>query len=124
MAASSKGRRKNRPKATAVSAARSTASSSQKRTSRSPHLKGPMLFGRTNYLLLGISIALLIVGYAAMAIDNQVRSFITLYFSPVVLMAGYLLVIYAIFYRPKSENNEQMSTVVSSSDASPETSED
>lgn len=83
-----------------------------------------MLFGRTNYLLLGISIALLIVGYAAMAIDNQVRSFITLYFSPVVLMAGYLLVIYAIFYRPKSENNEQMSTVVSSSETSPETSED
>jgi hypothetical protein len=118
MAASSKGRRKNRPKPTSVSTSRTSVSPSQKRTSRSAHQKGPMLFGRMNYLLLGISIALLIVGYSAMAIDNQIRSFTSLYFAPVVLMTGYLLVIYAIFYRPKKQEN------VSAELTSAETSEE
>lgn len=72
-----------------------------------------MLFGRKNYLLLGISIVLLIIGYSAMAIDNQIRSFTSLYFAPIVLMAGYLLVIYAIFYRPKNEESNKISEVTS-----------
>lgn len=108
MAASSKGRRKNRPKSTASVAVKSTSSISQKRRSSSPHVKGPMLFERKNYQILGIALVLLIVGYSAMAIDNQVRSFITLYFSPAILMVGYLLVIYAIFYRPKSTSEAQI----------------
>jgi len=104
MAASSKGRRKNRPKSTVAVAAKSKSSPTQKRRSVSSQVKGPMLFERKNYLLLGVAIALLIVGYAAMAMDNQVRSFISLYLSPIILMAGYLLVIFAIFYRPKDKS--------------------
>ena len=109
MAASSKGRRKNRPKSTASVAVKSSPSLTQKRRSNSLHVKGPMLFERKNYLILGLALGLLIVGYSAMAIDNQVRSFITLYFSPVILMTGYLLVIYAIFYRPKNRSDAQAS---------------
>ena len=120
MAASSKGRRKNRPKLTTTSASRTNLSASQKRGSRSAHLKGPMLFGRTNYLLLGISIALLIVGYSAMAIDNQVRSFVSLYFAPIVLMTGYLLVIFAIFYRPKKEVVDQTTSAATATEPSEE----
>jgi len=104
MAASSKGRRKNRPKSTVAVAAKSKSSLTQKRKSVSSHVKGPMLFERRNYLLLVVAIALLIVGYTAMAMDNQVRSFISLYLSPIILMAGYLLVIVAIFYRPKDKS--------------------
>ena len=62
-----------------------------------------MVFGRRNYVLLLIGLALVIVGYAMMRIENEVDGFLSLYLAPLLILGGYLEVIYAILWRPKEE---------------------
>ena len=62
-----------------------------------------MVFGRRNYVLLLIGLALVIVGYAMMRIENEVDGFLSLYLAPLLILGGYLEVIYAILWRPKKE---------------------
>lgn len=59
----------------------------------------PMLFSPLNYKLLGIGVLMVIVGFTAMRIENEVYGIISLYISPVVILAGYIMVIYAILKR-------------------------
>jgi hypothetical protein len=59
----------------------------------------PMLFSPLNYKLMGLGVLLVIIGFAAMRIENEVYGVISLYFSPVVILAGYIMVIYAILKR-------------------------
>ena len=62
-----------------------------------------MVFGRRNYVLLLIGLALVVVGYAMMRIENEVDGFLSLYLAPLLILGGYLEVIYAILWRPKKE---------------------
>lgn len=62
-----------------------------------------MVFTQRNYVLLLLGIALLIVGYAIMRIENEVDGFISLYVAPLLIVGGYLEVIYAILWRPSSD---------------------
>ncbi|HKJ30842.1 MAG TPA: hypothetical protein VKA34_03400 [Balneolales bacterium] len=55
-----------------------------------------MLFGEDNYKLIVLGLVLIIAGFAAMYIENKVNGFISLYISPVVIVAGYAEIIYAI----------------------------
>lgn len=55
-----------------------------------------MIFGPWNYKVLSLGLILVIVGFSAMYMENKVEGFISLYISPVVIMAGYLTVIVAI----------------------------
>lgn len=55
-----------------------------------------MLFTALNYKLLGLGILMVIVGFTIMRIENEVYGFISLYVSPVVILAGYIVVIVAI----------------------------
>lgn len=55
-----------------------------------------MLFGTWNYKILSLGFFLIIVGFVAMYLENEVHGFISLYISPIVIMAGYLSVIVAI----------------------------
>lgn len=81
--------------------------SSQK--SASPPRQG-LTFTRTNYILLGISVLIILTGYVAMYLDNQVNSLTSLYIAPTLLMGGYLLVIYAILKRePSGESSAEQS---------------
>lgn len=64
-----------------------------------------MVFGRRNYLLLLLCVALVVVGFAAMRIENEVDGIVSLYVAPLLILGGYLGVIYAILHRPK-ENAE------------------
>lgn len=59
----------------------------------------PMLFSPLNYKLMGLGVLLVIIGFTAMRIENEVYGVISLYFSPVVILAGYIMVIYAILKR-------------------------
>lgn len=59
----------------------------------------PMLFSALNYKLTGLGVLLVILGFTAMRLENEVYGFISLYISPVVILAGYILVIYAILKR-------------------------
>lgn len=55
-----------------------------------------MIFSSWNYKVLAIGLLLVVVGFSAMYIENEVEGFISLFISPIVIMAGYLTVIVAI----------------------------
>lgn len=60
-----------------------------------------MVFSRHNYVLLLMAVAFVFLGYVIMRIDNQVEGFISLYVAPLMILGGYLGVIYAILWREK-----------------------
>lgn len=64
----------------------------------------PMFFSAFNYKLIGIAIILIVAGFTAMYLENEVNGFISLYISPVVIMAGYVLVIFAILKHDRPED--------------------
>lgn len=59
------------------------------------------IFVRRNYQLLALSLLLVSLGFLLMRIENEVDGFISLYVSPLMIVGGYLGVIYAILWRPK-----------------------
>ncbi len=65
-----------------------------------------LVFQRHNYVLLLIGLALVVVGYIVMRVDNQVDGFLSLYVAPLLILGGYMEVIYAIMWRPKQEEEE------------------
>lgn len=58
-----------------------------------------MVFDAFNYKLLAIGLFLVIAGFTAMYLENEVSGFISLFISPIVIMAGYVTVIFAIMMR-------------------------
>ncbi|MBN8589992.1 MAG: DUF3098 domain-containing protein [Rhodothermia bacterium] len=67
--------------------------------------KGPvqMPFDRQNYVILFGCVGLLVLGYGLMRMENDAFGFISLYLSPLLLLTGYLGIVYAILKRPKQE---------------------
>ena len=64
-------------------------------------------FTTTNYILFGIGLALIIVGYLVMA-TGEVNSFQSLTLAPIMLFTGYIIVIPAgLIYRKKSSDVEE-----------------
>ncbi|MEM8558969.1 MAG: DUF3098 domain-containing protein [Bacteroidota bacterium] len=91
---------------------RSTASSTEAPTRRAGRRgargKARLAFSRQNYLLLGLGLALIVAGYAIMLMDNAtsddpVNSPLSLYLAPLLLLAGYVEIVYAILWRPRAE---------------------
>ena len=63
-------------------------------------------FGRMNYLLLGLGVFIIALGFFLMSLDDFVDATqfsISLYIAPVVVVAGFIEIIYAIMYQPKQE---------------------
>lgn len=65
----------------------------------------PMLFSSWNYKVLSLGLLLVIVGFTAMYIENEVHGFISLFVSPILIMAGYLTVILAIMKQDSPAGN-------------------
>ena len=84
-------------------AKKSSRSSTQRRTRKG---RVTMLFTRQNYLLLIIGIVAVVIGYTTMRIENEVDGFISLYVAPLLILGGYLEIIYAILWRPRQEEPE------------------
>ena len=64
-------------------------------------------FSTPNYVLFGIGLALIIVGYFVMA-AGEVNSFQSLTIAPIMLFVGYIIVIPAgLIYREKSSDVEE-----------------
>lgn len=61
--------------------------------------RSTMVFSALNYKLLALGLLLVIAGFTAMYIENEVSGFISLFVSPLVIMAGYVTVIIAIMKR-------------------------
>ncbi len=64
-----------------------------------------MAFRRKNYLLLLIGVAAVVLGYAMMRIDNEVEGFVSLYIAPLIILGGYLEIIWAILVQPEEEKD-------------------
>ena len=47
---------------------------------------------------------MIVGGYVIMRMENEMDGFISLYVAPLILLAGYLEVIYAILWRPAKES--------------------
>ena len=63
--------------------------------------KAPMPFATRNYALMVTGLVVVGIGYVIMAAEQEVDGFLSLYVSPLLLMAGYIEIIYAIVWRPK-----------------------
>lgn len=63
----------------------------------------PMFFSAYNYTLIGIAIFLIVGGFTAMYLENEVNGFISLFISPIVIMAGYVLVVFAIMKHDRDD---------------------
>jgi hypothetical protein len=74
----------------------------------------PMLFTPLNYKLMGLGLLFLVIGFTAMRIENEVHGFVSLYISPVVIIAGYATVLYAILKRDHKIDNDPSTTNSSS----------
>ncbi|MEM6263543.1 MAG: DUF3098 domain-containing protein [Bacteroidota bacterium] len=63
-------------------------------------------FGRMNYILLMVGVAILIVGFFLLSLDpfiDATEFSISLYVAPLIIMAGFIEIIFAIMYQPKNE---------------------
>ena len=59
-----------------------------------------MAFRALNYKILGVGVLLIVIGFTLMRLENEVYGFISLYVSPVIIMAGYITVAVSILKRP------------------------
>ncbi|MEX0746987.1 MAG: DUF3098 domain-containing protein [Rhodothermales bacterium] len=59
-----------------------------------------MVFSRRNYLLMLVGVSAVVLGYVMMRLENEVEGVISLYIAPVIILAGYLEIIYAILVNP------------------------
>ena len=70
------------------------------------------MFSKQNYVLLLISLAVIVVGFALLAgggsdnpneFSEEIFSVRRLYVAPIIILGGYFLVIYAIMKKPNKE---------------------
>jgi hypothetical protein len=72
-----------------------------------------MIFGPKNYTWLTIGVLCIVFGFTAMRIENEIRGIISLYISPVVIVAGFAIIAWSIVLK-------QDSAVESKTSSSPE----
>ena len=61
-----------------------------------------MLFGTMNYILTGVSILVLVIGFTLMSGTEDIYNSTKLTVAPIVVFFGFVMGIVAIFYRKKS----------------------
>lgn len=67
----------------------------------------PLVFEKRNYLRFLVSVLLIVVGFVAMGMEGEFLGFVSRTVSPIVIVAGYAGVIYAILWRPGDEEAEK-----------------
>ncbi len=64
--------------------------------------KEGMIFSKENYTLTTISVLVIVIGFALMAgKDGNIYDFRRTTLAPIVVIAGFVMGIYAIFYKKK-----------------------
>jgi uncharacterized Tic20 family protein len=69
-------------------------------TRKSNKGRSSLVFQKQNYVLLAVSVLLIAVGFVAMYLDGQFLGFVSLTVSPLIILSGYALLVYAILRRP------------------------
>lgn len=67
--------------------------------------KSKLPFGKKNYQWMIIGIVTLVVGFVTMSLDRQPHGFgfLGLTLGPIIVMAGFIIEIFAILIRPEKE---------------------
>jgi len=60
-----------------------------------------MVLGAQNYMLLGVAVLCLAIGFGGMYIENEFTGWFSLYISPLFLVAGFVTVVFAILWKEK-----------------------
>lgn len=83
-------------------------SEKQKRRKKSVKIQESrsMVFEKQNYILLGIAVLLLTVGFGGMYIENEFTGWFSLYVSPLFLVAGFITVVVAILWKNENARSE------------------
>jgi hypothetical protein len=76
--------------------------------------KRDLAFGKANYVLLAIGMVVVVVGFLLMsgsgstetAYDPDIFSARRIKVAPLVCLAGFVSMIYAVIYRPKDKENK------------------
>ena len=65
--------------------------------------KHKLAFGRQNYILMLAGIAVLILGFIIMSMDNNTFGFgaLGLTIGPIIVMIGFIIEFFAILHKPK-----------------------
>jgi hypothetical protein len=65
-------------------------------------------FGKKNYQMMVAGLLIIMIGFIVMMLDKEPHGFgflgITL--SPVIVLAGFVVEVFAILHTPKDENNQ------------------
>lgn len=78
----------------------------KKKTSKKPPFIEHLTFKTINYLIFGVAILVIIIGYFIMA-NGDTYSFQSLTLAPVVLLIGYLVIVpIAILYKKKNNSTQ------------------
>jgi hypothetical protein len=65
-----------------------------------------MVFGTLNYIMLGASLLILVLGFALMSGTTDIYSSTKITIAPIVVILGFALGIVSIFYKGKSSSGE------------------
>ena len=65
-----------------------------------------MVLGKRNYQLIAVGVCAIIIGYTLMAVEGEIDGWLSLYVAPLILIFGYLEIIYALLWRPDPEKRE------------------
>lgn len=76
--------------------AKSTSQVRRHKRKRKGEPEKPMLFSSGNYMFMLIGIMMVVTGFLAMYIESQEKGFISLYVSPIVIIAGFIVVAVSI----------------------------
>ena len=68
---------------------------------------GTLVFENRNYVLLLVGVALIVIGFSAMYIENAYQGFVSLYISPVLIVGGYAEIIYALLWSPSNDESAE-----------------
>ncbi len=65
-----------------------------------------MILSTHNYVLIALGVLAIVVGYAIMRLENEIDGFLSLYVAPLLILGGYLEIIYAILWRGSIHTND------------------
>ncbi|MCC5933789.1 MAG: DUF3098 domain-containing protein [Candidatus Cyclonatronum sp.] len=73
-----------------------------KRSGSVPVTESPV-FGSENYKLMAAAAGLIFAGFAIMALENEISGFFSLYISPVLVVAGFIVFGWGIIRKPAEQ---------------------
>jgi hypothetical protein len=83
---------------------------SRRATRENPKSYNRMIFGPKNYTWLTVGVSCIVIGFTAMRIENEIKGIISLYISPIVIVAGFALVAWSIILKQDSTAKTETST--------------